>query len=74
MFKLTDLANLFCISRRTMQRRIGKILPILHKFKPNTHKHFYDLEEAKNIINYVGTPPENNYTRQIRDKHPDLFK
>jgi hypothetical protein len=74
MFKLNDIANLFCISRRTIERRIKIILPILHKFKQNTHKHSYDLEETRNIIKYIGTPPENENTRQIRDKYPELFK
>jgi len=74
MFRLIDLANLFCISKRTMYRRINKILPILRKFNPKTHKHFYDLEDAKNVIKNVGIPPENEYTRQIRAKFPELFK
>jgi predicted DNA-binding protein YlxM (UPF0122 family) len=74
MFKLNDIADLFCISRRTIERRIKIILPILHKFKPNTRKHLYNLEEVKNIIKFRGTPPENENTRQIRDKFPDLFK
>jgi hypothetical protein len=73
MFKLIDLANLFCISKRTMERRIKTILPILRKFNPNSHKHFYNIEDAKNVIKHVGIPPENEYTRQIRAKFPELF-
>ena len=74
MFTLKDFADIFCLSVRSIDRRIIKIKPFLKKFNTESRKHFYTPEEANFIIKHIGIPPNNEFNRQLEAKHPELFK
>lgn len=73
MFTLQDFADIYCTSIRTINRRITKILPFFKDFDLKRRKHFYTIEEAKQIIKSIGIPPNNKFNGQIKAQYPELF-
>jgi hypothetical protein len=74
MFTLNNFADIFCVDKRTIERKISKIAPILKNFSSKKRKHFYTESEANFVIKTIGLPPNNEFNRQLKDKYPNLFK
>ena len=73
MFKINDFADIFCCSKRTIEAKVQKLVPLL-KIAGNTkRKHFYTIEEAQYIIRNIGIPPDNQFNRNLMLKFPNLF-
>ena len=73
MFTINDFSTIFCVSKRTMERKVAKHVLLLKKFDTSKKKHFYTLDEAKYMINCLGIPPDTEKNRQILRSYPDLF-
>jgi len=74
MFTLDNFADIFCVDKRTIERKISKIAPILKNFATNKRKHFYTEAEANFVIKTIGIPPNNEFNRQLSERYPNLFK
>lgn len=74
MFTITDFQMIFCTSKSTIEKRIKKITPLFKNFDLKKRKHFYNEQEANFVIKQIGTPPNNEYNRNLAVKHPNLFK
>ena len=73
MFKISDIATIFCVSKRTIERKVQKINPIFKGFDKKRKKHNYSFEEAKIVINLIGIPPQNDFNRHLLRNDPNLF-
>jgi len=73
MFKVQDFANIFCVGKKTIERKIQQINPLFKNFDKKKRKHNYTFEEAKIVINLIGIPPQNDFNRQIVLNYPNLF-
>ena len=73
MFKFEDIANIFCISKRTIERKIQKISPLFKNFDKKKRKHNYTFEETQIVIKSIGIPPQNEFNRHLIRIYPNLF-
>jgi hypothetical protein len=74
MFTLDNFAAIFCVDKRTIERKIRKIAPILKNFDTKKKKYYYTENEANFVIKTIGIPPDTNFNRQLADRYPNLFK
>lgn len=60
-----DLADLYCCSKRTIERRTAKFLPLFKNFDLKKRKRSFSYTEAQIIIQELGIPPKTEQNKQI---------